>query len=600
MPIDICRAIAEMNPQDVDAWIAEIKENPTLINQACFGPRKNQTLLEIAILAVESSPKPAINAVQIINMLLENGANAKGVASNILKFPLLTFAVANIKDEEACMAVCNSLLDKEAEIDKKERNGNTALAIACYLGSFRVATLLMERGASLASRNLDGASILEAACCSAKPDVMFIGNLLENQEVKLRDLNPKSARFGTTPLFRAATSGNMDVIKLLVENGADPKAVNAEGAGVLHYLSIVSKNVTVPVVVNGGNLEAARYFISLGVDYKLKSTTGFTPLLVACNSGFVDLAKYLYELEPQAYHEDNTDRERLAANISTNLKLLEFFVEKKGINIFENEHTLVLEYAANNKNRNKESFEYLLGLYWTNLTKLNSEGKLSAEQVDQMLKAKFDQLLFICVAAKLNNNPELAEVLTSRGADNYVDEKTGKSTLHYACRRKYNEVVKYLLEKKCDPNQRDNAGFTPMYIAKQSANTIAVELLSGAGVPPLNLEAENLIIAQRIAQRSQNGDGYPLLFPDITSSMALGKIWDLPPHLIPLSQDPPPLIHLSQHPLDHQSHNLNATKSLNGKRPTVPGGDDEPPGAIPRVEEANPIEKPNQNNLGHN
>ncbi len=594
MPVDIEAAITARNPQDVQTWIAEIQRSSVLTNVAFYGPQKNQTLLELAILAVENSPKPAIEAVQVINILLENGANANAVSSHILQFPLLTFAVANIKDQDACIAVCNSLLNQEGvEIDKKERNGNTALAIACYFGKFQVAELLMERGASPTSKNLHKESIFYAACGAEKPDVEFVRRLfLDPRVIEAGDVMSKCSQ-GFTPLLSASTAGDLGVIDFLVQNGADIGAVTNNGLGVLHCNFVTMTNLTVPIVKTGGNLEVVKYFVNLGVDRQLKTTVGgLTPFVLACRTGNIDSAKYLYSIEPQQYHKTDSIIQFLS-EISYNLEILKFLAEEREADLLAKiSGYSILNFALLHPKRNPESFEYLLDLYSANLTKLHSEGKLPPEKTpEQIFAEELNQLLFEEV--KSSRGPEMTEILISRGAANFVDKGAKQSTLHYACKNKKNEVVRHLLQNRCDPNQRDICGFTPMYIANQSDNQVAVELLLEAGVKPFDREAEDIIIAQdgvqHLAQVTPITLGAELqLTPAYIAAKIFTALWDLPPPAIPLSQHPIDFSHYNPRHPDISAMQTVVAAFSSRRRPAAESSG-APPATQPRVEGASPF-----------
>jgi len=82
---------------------------------------------------------------------------------------------------------------------------------------------------------------------------------------------------GATALFFAAHSGNFDIIKILVEQGAS--YVNEDGISGLHFAT-------------KQNIKIVQYFLQLGVDINQNGKNG-TPLLWAVHYGNVQIVEYL-------------------------------------------------------------------------------------------------------------------------------------------------------------------------------------------------------------------------------------------------------------------------------------------------------------------
>ncbi|CAK9253192.1 unnamed protein product, partial [Sphagnum jensenii] len=59
---------------------------------------------------------------------------------------------------------------------------------------------------------------------------------------------------GDTPLHRAAEKGHLDVVKYLVEKGADVKAANKYGYTPLHWAA------------SSGKLDIVKYLVEKGAD----------------------------------------------------------------------------------------------------------------------------------------------------------------------------------------------------------------------------------------------------------------------------------------------------------------------------------------------
>jgi ankyrin repeat protein len=83
-----------------------------------------------------------------------------------------------------------------------------------------------------------------------------------------------------TPLHKAADLGQLDVVKLLLEKGADLEAKTQWGGTPLY------------VTAFRGQLEVAKYLVSKGADINIVTTDGWTPLTKCAELGHIQLAKF--------------------------------------------------------------------------------------------------------------------------------------------------------------------------------------------------------------------------------------------------------------------------------------------------------------------
>jgi ankyrin repeat protein len=111
----------------------------------------------------------------------------------------------------------------------------------------------------------------------------------------------KTNSAGETPLFAAVDYGHLDIVKLLLENGADPNGKKPNGEPVLFSAAQKHAEIIAPLVNAGANINAtntvgstalimAAYYgnvdsvlalLSLGARVGAKTTEGFTALQVA-------------------------------------------------------------------------------------------------------------------------------------------------------------------------------------------------------------------------------------------------------------------------------------------------------------------------------
>jgi uncharacterized protein len=101
---------------------------------------------------------------------------------------------------------------------------------------------------------------------------------------------------GQTPFLRAALSGDLAVMKLLLEKGADPNTPTFSGTTALMAASginwVVSQTFTEPMATQ---LEAVKLCLDKGGDVNAANSMGLTPVFGAANRGADELLTFLVE-----------------------------------------------------------------------------------------------------------------------------------------------------------------------------------------------------------------------------------------------------------------------------------------------------------------
>ena len=97
-----------------------------------------------------------------------------------------------------------------------------------------------------------------------------------------RDVNDAATTDGLTALHFAAENGDTDVVKFLVDHGADVKAQD----------TVLSRSA-IHFAAENGNLECIKYLTEKGADLQDKDSFGATALHYAAKSNHLDIVKYL-------------------------------------------------------------------------------------------------------------------------------------------------------------------------------------------------------------------------------------------------------------------------------------------------------------------
>jgi len=111
--------------------------------------------------------------------------------------------------------------DKE-DINKVGQYGNSALMKAVREAKCDIAKEIIEAGAALETKNIDGNTALWNACFGQSYECVEI---LVKAGIKLDSMNDN----GVTALMYSASAGKADMVKLLVEFGADKSIENLDG-----------------------------------------------------------------------------------------------------------------------------------------------------------------------------------------------------------------------------------------------------------------------------------------------------------------------------------------------------------------------------------
>lgn len=165
------------------------------------------------------------------------------------------------------LSLCYSLLESGAKIDVRDKDGFTALMYACrYSKTSEIVELLFNYGAKLNDKNTYNLTVLQitAAYCESVPVLQVILNHAKTEKLSLTEPfvtalkterpvdivrqfinfipNINKSVSGKTPLMYAAENYEAtDVIKLLLENGADPYIISTENKNAFSYAKENSK-----------------------------------------------------------------------------------------------------------------------------------------------------------------------------------------------------------------------------------------------------------------------------------------------------------------------------------------------------------------------
>jgi ankyrin repeat protein len=304
--------------------------------------------------------------------------------------------------------------------------------------------------------------------------------------IKMGYVNATSSN-GSTPLHYAAYNGHTDVVKLLLENGADPSIKDNTGKtaadiarergrieianmieNIMELFEALKKgdipkaekllvNLRVPNArdKNGvsllhwatfiGHAGIVRSLIEKGADVNIKDWNGKTPLHYAARIGDAIIAKLL--LENAADINAKIERSFYVPEV-----FHELIVDKK------EDHVILGNWSAD---------DYLgedlplTALHFAIIGGDVATVKLLIEKGSDVNSKTPGGITPLHLAA-VSGNADVARLLLKRGADVNARDNVGRIPLHYASNA---SVAKMLIEAGADINARDKEGLTPLHYA---------------------------------------------------------------------------------------------------------------------------------------
>ena len=423
-----------------------------------------------------------------------------------------TFDIPFTFETSLCVAIqnrCHSALIRfllEIGTDPNGDNpGYTPLILAIILNNMEALSLLMEYNVDVFMFNSRQVSAIHMAAYNGNVDV--VNSLLKAGVPP--DHHDPFTKF--TPLMAAASSNQKEIVKLLLQNGADKDFQSTDGYSALMF------------ACKAGNVLTARVLIKAGANPNLKTIAhavlgtegGVTALYLVCCLYAEDTVKLLLE-----YHADpniSSDDGRtplMAACFFRQYKVVNLLLQAGAnvnsqtdhnqgkptalmIAVYANDTTSVsLMLNANDIDVNLQDSEGRTALHWACRNGNN-------EMIEHLLKAKADPklcthdgesplLVYIYSAPSSLAKPSIVAALLKAGVANAFKKTSSITPLHAACFcGQKDNIVQLLLKAKANVNALDIQGYTPLCIAAGKGHEKIVELLISAGA---DIELEKNII----------------------------------------------------------------------------------------------------------
>ncbi|XP_046466421.1 ankyrin repeat domain-containing protein 27-like [Neodiprion pinetum] len=346
------------------------------------------------------------------------------------------------------------LISHGSNVDEVDADGTTALHCSAARGHQNTLLLLLHADADPRITDAHGNTVLHLAADNGhEACVKAILYFLEHTKCPI-DPNSSNTN-GDTPLHYSSKWGYTGIVEILLEHGAQPRAVNRRGQTplVLAHSTSISKLL---------ETAAHREFFS-------------TPRLVPTQSSpaMTQSLKTEKQFEPPYSTERLRRIERLLSAISVgDLRLAYYYLGLEGPDqklvqttapamchpLCNCEQCTLIEEVPEEHQRKPA-----LGI-----NSRGGDGQTALHIASATGRAEFVQLL-LDAGAKLG----------------FKTKSRGQTPLHFACLNGRLAVTKILLNSgECDVNVKDNFGDTPLHLASRTGNAKLVELLVRHGANP--------------------------------------------------------------------------------------------------------------------
>ena len=354
-------------------------------------------------------------------------------------------------------AMLQVLIKEGTDVNLKSAEGQNLLY---KIYDPQVTQLFITAGTEVNARDNEGNTPLHVAKNEK------IAKLLLDSGIKINAKN----NHGLTPLFSLLdllSRGwvqSPQVIKFLIEKGADIKATDKSGNTLLHA---------------SNQAEVTKLLIEKGLDVNAKNNAGVSPLLYVAHRGFntnPEALKLLIKAGADVNAKDQYGDNIL--HITSFPETIELLVKEKKMDIHSkgNNGNSVL-HSAIMSGQDLNHIKLLIGL---------------GADINQVNSSWYTPLHFVT-----SYKMDIAKFFIDKGLNVNARTQAGETLLHIVFSEAWGhkDYIKFLIKKGANINAKDNQGETPLYRAIQSR--VDIENLQflidqGADLNVVNNKGENL------------------------------------------------------------------------------------------------------------
>ncbi|XP_038185419.1 ankyrin repeat and KH domain-containing protein 1 isoform X8 [Arvicola amphibius] len=378
------------------------------------------------------------------------------------------------------------LLAMHANVEDRGNKGDiTPLMAASSGGYLDIVKLLLLHDADVNSQSATGNTALTYACAGGFIDIVKV---LLNEGANIEDHNEN----GHTPLMEAASAGHVEVARVLLDHGAGINTHSNE-----------FKESALTLACYKGHLDMVRFLLEAGADQEHKTDEMHTALMEACMDGHVEVARLLLDSGAQVnMPADSFESPLTLAACGGHVELAALLIER-GANLEEvndEGYTPLMEAA-------REGHEEMVALLLAQGANINAQTEETqetaltlaccggfSEVADFLIKAGADIELGCStplMEASQEGHLELVKYLLAAGANVHATTATGDTALTYACENGHTDVADVLLQAGAHLEHESEGGRTPLMKAARAGHLCTVQFLISKGANVNRATANN-------------------------------------------------------------------------------------------------------------
>jgi ankyrin repeat protein len=379
------------------------------------------------------------------------------------------------------------LLESGVDLRSPTNQGYTPLMVAVSRRNASAVKLLLERSADSSIQDLHGVTPLYSAIILGDEEIVKILLPLEDINLSTKIIN------GNTLLMGAVEAGKAEIVKLLVERGANVsepargytpllKALQTENNEIATFLLSRPDIEVSPrspegwtalfAAVHEGYEQIVKLLLDRGIDPSERIDDGLTPLHLAAATGLEEIVKLLLSIPNiDVSPRFATGTTPLLAAAATGYDRVVILLLSRGANLLEKDENGVTALHSAILGEHKDVINVLL----------DSGADIEARDTDEKTPLHY---------AVNANHVKVVELLLKRGADARAVDKNGHTPFLDSVVRGRKDIVDLLLDEDPEALDKDVNGFTPLQIACQVAQESVASLLVGRGANVL-AEASN-------------------------------------------------------------------------------------------------------------
>jgi ankyrin repeat protein len=411
----------------------------------------------------------------IVRMLIDSGATIRACGPG--EEPLLLQVLGYDRPRPSRELGILRLIAAGAEVDVADEYGVTPLKRACSLGSRRVVAALLEAGARRVGITPgvgdDSSPELHLAAAMGEPQVV---RMLLNDGADPTEID----QAGRTPIGRAAKHGRPDVIRMLLAAGAKPDLGRTRGRSPLRTAAYHGHEGCVALLLEAGSAVDAR------------AEDGVTALHLAALMRRLKVIPLLTRAGADVNARDSDGCTPLMWALRTKV------YRPRTLRKVSGAVDLILASGADLQAVDRRGRTALFDAARSGLS--GEVRRLLASGID-VNAAAHDGLTPLMAAAMEQAPPsQTAEILLAAGADANAVDRAGASAMHHALSLKPADPIppgwsayrnwaawsklELLLRAGAEVNRSDDHGRTPLMLAAQHTHCNAISQLLRAGADP--------------------------------------------------------------------------------------------------------------------